>query len=133
MAQRVPFMVAELGRDADPFMLHLFAALAEKERRLISERTKAALQVKRAAGARLGNPANLDQAGLAGRAVAVRAASEFAISVLPILDAVRSAGAKTLADIADALNQREIRSAGGGKWHRLAVRNLLARAQSSVH
>src|SRR5882757_6737087 len=39
MAQRVPFIVAELGRDADPFMLHLYAALAEPERRLISERT----------------------------------------------------------------------------------------------
>src|SRR3954465_3512222 len=37
MAQRVPFVVAELGADADPFMLHLYAALAEKERRLISE------------------------------------------------------------------------------------------------
>jgi DNA invertase Pin-like site-specific DNA recombinase len=32
MAQRVPFIVAELGRDADPFMPHLSAALAEKER-----------------------------------------------------------------------------------------------------
>jgi DNA invertase Pin-like site-specific DNA recombinase len=40
MARRVPFIVAELGRDADPFMLHLYAALVEKERRLISERTK---------------------------------------------------------------------------------------------
>jgi len=50
MAQRVPFIVAELGRDADPFMLHLYAALAEKERRLISERTKAALVAKKAAG-----------------------------------------------------------------------------------
>jgi DNA invertase Pin-like site-specific DNA recombinase len=40
MAQRVPFIVAELGRDADPFMLHLYAALAEKERRLIAERTR---------------------------------------------------------------------------------------------
>src|SRR5437773_3252341 len=39
MAQRVPFIVAELGVDADPFMLHLYAALAEKERRLIGERT----------------------------------------------------------------------------------------------
>jgi DNA invertase Pin-like site-specific DNA recombinase len=48
MAQRVPFIVAELGRDADPFMLHLYAALAEKERRLISERTKAALRAKKA-------------------------------------------------------------------------------------
>jgi DNA invertase Pin-like site-specific DNA recombinase len=33
MAQRVPFIVAELGADADPFMLHLHAALAEEERR----------------------------------------------------------------------------------------------------
>src|SRR5437763_10496436 len=41
MAHRVPFIVAELGSDADPFMLHLYAALAEKERRLISERTRA--------------------------------------------------------------------------------------------
>lgn len=48
MAQRVPFIVAELGRDADPFMLHLYAALAEKERRLISERTKAALAIRKA-------------------------------------------------------------------------------------
>jgi DNA invertase Pin-like site-specific DNA recombinase len=46
MAQRVPFIVAELGRDADPFMLHLYAALAEKERRLISQRTRAALAAK---------------------------------------------------------------------------------------
>ena len=41
----LPSIVAELGRDADPFMLHLYAALAEKERRSISERTKAALAV----------------------------------------------------------------------------------------
>ena len=43
MAQRVPFVVAELGADVDPFMLHIYAALAEKERRMISERTRAAL------------------------------------------------------------------------------------------
>src|SRR5580700_10395916 len=43
MAHRVPFVVAELGADADPFMLHLYAALAEKERALISQRTEAAL------------------------------------------------------------------------------------------
>src|SRR6516165_9068860 len=56
MAQRVPFIVAELGADADPFMLHIYAALAEKERALISTRTKAALAAKKAAGAKLGNP-----------------------------------------------------------------------------
>jgi DNA invertase Pin-like site-specific DNA recombinase len=67
MAQRVPFIVAELGRDADPFMLHLYAALAEKERRLISERTKAALAVRKGSGAKLGNPTNIRVAGEIGR------------------------------------------------------------------
>jgi hypothetical protein len=47
MAHRVPFVVAELELDADPFMLHLYAALAEKERALISARTKAALAAKK--------------------------------------------------------------------------------------
>src|SRR5436190_19499612 len=51
MAQRVPFIVAELGVDADPFMLHLYAALAEKERRLISDRTRSALAARKAHGA----------------------------------------------------------------------------------
>jgi len=50
MAQRVPFIVAELGADADPFMLYLYAALAEKKRRLISERTKGG--ARRAEGSR---------------------------------------------------------------------------------
>ncbi|MER8441459.1 recombinase family protein [Mesorhizobium sp. M1312] len=58
MVQRVPFIVAELGADADPFMLHLYAALAEKERRLISERTKAALASRKTTGMKLGNPTN---------------------------------------------------------------------------
>ena len=130
MAQRVPFIVAELGRDADPFMLHLFAALAEKERRLISERTKAALQAKKAAGARLGNRRNLGEAGASGRAVQAQAAGEFAATVLPALAAVRRGGASTLAEIAEALNHRGVRSASGGKWHRSSVRNLLARTQT---
>ncbi len=77
MAQRVPFIVAELGRDADPFMLHLYAALAEKERRLISERTKAALAAKKASGHKLGNTRNIASAGLIGRSVQTAAADQF--------------------------------------------------------
>jgi DNA invertase Pin-like site-specific DNA recombinase len=56
MAQKVPFIVAELGPDVDPFMLHVYAALAEKERALISARTKAALAAAKARGVKLGNP-----------------------------------------------------------------------------
>ena len=128
MAQRVPFIVAELGRDADPFMLHLYAALAEKERRLISERTKAALAAKKASGDRLGNPSNIGQAGELGRSVQTAAADEFVASLLPIVQAIRSAGAVTLRDMTTALNQRGIRSARGGRWHVSSVKNLLARA-----
>src|SRR5829696_6526537 len=98
MAQRVPFIVAELGRDADPFMLHLYAALAEKERRLISERTKAALAAKKASGITLGNPRNIAQAGRIGRSVQAASADEFVTTVMPI-DGIRNSGAATLESI----------------------------------
>jgi DNA invertase Pin-like site-specific DNA recombinase len=56
MAHRVPFLVAELGPDVDPFVLHLYAALAEKERALIAGRTKSALAAAKAQGVKLGSP-----------------------------------------------------------------------------
>src|SRR4051812_9646161 len=109
MAQRVPFIVTELGADADPFMLHIYAALAEKERRLISERTRAALAARKAQGAKLGNPRNVGQAASLGRAAQIMEADRFAASVLPIVGSIRSSGASSLAGIASALNARGIR------------------------
>jgi DNA invertase Pin-like site-specific DNA recombinase len=128
MAQRVPFIVAELGRDADPFMLHLYAALAEKERRLISERTKAALAAKKASGAKLGNPRNIAAAGVCGRQIQIVAADQFASDLLPVIDAVRRTGATTLEAITRALNDRGIRPARGTRWYASSVANLLNRA-----
>ena len=54
MTQKVPFIVAELGPDVDPFMLHIYAALAEKERHNISIRTRQALAAAKARGVQLG-------------------------------------------------------------------------------
>jgi DNA invertase Pin-like site-specific DNA recombinase len=128
-AQRVPFIVAELGADADPFMLHLYAALAEKERRLIAERTKAALAAKKAAGAALGNPRNLDKAGALGRVRLSADADQFAANVLPIVQELRASGTRGYGFIASALNARGIRTARGGRWHVSTVQNLLSRSQ----
>ncbi len=132
MAQRVPFIVAELGTDADPFMLHLHAALAEKERRLISERTRAALAQRKTQGKRLGNPRNVEYAAALGRAAQVSEADCFAANVLPIVEAIRTSGVNTLAGIAEALNARGIRSARGGQWHVSAVQNLITRAKAEA-
>jgi len=65
-------------------MLHLYAALAEKECRLISERTKAALAAKKERGAALGNLTNIAQAGQAGRAVQTAEAKRFAATSCPL-------------------------------------------------
>ena len=128
MSQKVAFVVAELGADADPFMLHLYAALAEKERSLISQRTTAALQAKKAAGAQLGNRTNLSEAQAMGAAANAAQAIQFAANVLPVIETVKSSGVNTLAGIADALNARGIATPRGGQWHASSVRNLLARA-----
>src|SRR3954465_10155360 len=132
MAQRVHFIVAELGPDADPFMLHLYAALAEKERRLISERTKAALGAKRAQGVKLGNPRNIQAAGQLGRKALVSAADQFARDILPAVNAIRNAGTISLQGISEALNKQGIRTPRGKRWHVSSVANLLARAKVLV-
>jgi DNA invertase Pin-like site-specific DNA recombinase len=128
MARRVPFIVAELGADADPFMLHLYAALAEKERHLISDRTRVALAAKKAQGVKLGNPLNLAAAGAKGADTQRAGADAFAANVLPIVRQIQAAGAATPRAIATALNDRGVRTARGGEWHDSTVRNLLARA-----
>ena len=129
MAQRVPFIVAELGRDADPFMLHLYAALAEKERRLISERTKAALAVRKLSGGKLGNPINIREAGEIGRTALANVADDHARSLLPVLRALRAEGTITIGAITRSLNERRIPTPRGSRWHVSSVANLLVRAQ----
>ncbi|MGE3718090.1 MAG: recombinase family protein [Bauldia sp.] len=132
MAQRVPFVVAELGVDADPFMLHLYAALAEKERRLISQRTTAALAAKKAQGVVLGNRTNISEAGNEGRRAARDRAAAFAANVMPIVSSIQATGVTTLAGIALALNGRGVRTARGGQWHVSTVMNLLKRQDRAL-
>jgi DNA invertase Pin-like site-specific DNA recombinase len=103
MAQRVPFIVAELGRNADPFLLHIYAALAEQERRMISQRTRAGLAAAKERGVVLGNP---EQARANRTAAAARDAA-----LKPILDELHGSSAGALAR---ELNVRGIPSPRGG-------------------
>ena len=126
MAHKVPFIVTELGADVDPFILHLYAALGEKERRLIAARTKAALAVKKAQGAKLGNP-HLRGARKAAKAAIIAEADRHAENTIPIIRAVKKSGATTLREIAAALNDRGVQTARGGEWHATTVKNLIGR------
>ncbi len=65
MAQKVPFIVAALGKNVDSFVLHIYAALAQQEREMISRRTKEALQAAKARGVKLGRQETADANRLA--------------------------------------------------------------------
>jgi DNA invertase Pin-like site-specific DNA recombinase len=107
MTHRTPFIVAELGADTDPFMLHIYAALAEKERRLISQRTRDALAAAKARGVKLGGlkaKGIRDREEARGRAEALR----------PLLAELAGKSARA---IAAELNGRRVATPSGGRWH----------------
>ena len=116
MTQRVPFIVAELGPNVDPFMLHIYAAVAEKERRMIGDRTKLALAAAKAGGTKLGSPTS--------PALLKARADDFAETmrahVAPVINL-------SLTRIAGYLNGQNIATPTGGKWQSETVRRLLNR------
>lgn len=126
MVHRVPFLVADLGPDVDPFILHLFAALAQKERALISKRTTEALAAAKARGVALGNP-KIDEAREKALAEIVDRADHRAANVIPIIRQIQRGGTTSLRQLAEALNARRITAPRGGQWHATSVRNLMAR------
>lgn len=129
MAKQVSFIAAELGPDVGNFMLHIHAAVAEQERRLISERTKAALAAKKAQGVKLGNRTNLREAQRKGMAERLRRADQFAENVLPIIQSIKVTGITTYSGLAKALNMRGIATARGGTWYPSTVQKLMRRAE----
>lgn len=128
---KVDFIAADMP-EADRTFLQIVAVFAEWEARKISERTKAALAAAKARGKRLGwsMPSRISEQQSAARqgARANKArADQFAGNVCPVILSIRSSGAKTLIQVAAALNARGIRTARGGRWHPMTVRNYLAR------
>ncbi|MDA9493985.1 resolvase [Bradyrhizobium sp. CCBAU 11361] len=116
MAKRVPFIVTELGKDVDPFMLHIYAAVAQKERSVIAERTRLALAEAKHRGKRLGNQR---QADINKAAAATRDAQ-----LEPILKAIWDLPYR---DIAQELTDRQIPAPRGGAWNAMSVLRSMKR------
>ena len=122
MALKVPFIAAELGADADPFMLHLYAALAEKERRMISTQTKDALRAAKARGVTLG------RYGAEHLSVLKKAAAlERARGLAPLLADMKARGLSSRA-IAAELTMLGVATPSSGRWHPQTVMRALSRA-----
>ncbi len=117
MTHRVPFIVTELGADVDPFVLHLFAALAQKERALISQRTKQGLQAAKRRGVKLGG-------WTAGSERSQQEAAALAERMRPVMAELADLSAH---QAATELNRRKIVSATGGKWYAATVIRLRER------
>jgi DNA invertase Pin-like site-specific DNA recombinase len=116
MAQRVSFIVCALGRNVDPFTLHIYAALAEQERRMISERTKAGLARVKARGVQLGNAEMIAQQ----QQITAQRDEQLRDVVKPMIGLSSRA-------IAAKLNEQGIPAPRGGEWSNVSVLRLMAR------
>jgi DNA invertase Pin-like site-specific DNA recombinase len=118
MFRQVPFVVAALGRDVDPFTLRIYAALAEHERCMISQRTKAALAEAKRRGVRLGNPEQAKANRLEDEAHPQR--------LRPASTELRDLPSRA---IAAELTKRAIPTPRGGDWQSTTVMRLLRRLE----
>ncbi|MEP0191932.1 MAG: recombinase family protein [Erythrobacter sp.] len=121
METGVDFAVADMP-NADRFQLHLFAALAEKEAELISERTKAALAAAKARGVKLGKN---------GAVLAKRNQKEALARLKPLKGRLEELKGKGLSirKIVEHLNEQGISSPAGGQWHPANLHRALKRLE----
>ena len=127
MEHRVHFIVAALGRDCDDFTLHIFASFAEQERKMISERVKAALAISKLKGTKFGLAACSKKwqrkISALGRIALIKAAMERAEAYRVHIEwAFRQPGIQgsarpiSFCAAADKLNERNLASPMGRRW-----------------
>lgn len=124
METGVDFVAADMPT-ADRFQLHLFAALAEKEAKMISERTKAALAAAKKGGTVLGKN---------GKVLAKRYKVEAVERVLPLADTFAGLRAEgmTMRQMVAALNDQGIPSPAGGTWHLANLHRAMKRVEAAA-
>lgn len=120
MEARVKFVALDIPQATD-FTLHIMAAVAEQEAKMISKRTIDALAAAKARGVKLGSPVDTSEQA---RAVLSKRAEARREQYRPIVADLRKRGINTLAGIADALNARGIKTPRGGEWSATQVQRL---------
>jgi DNA invertase Pin-like site-specific DNA recombinase len=125
MEHKVHFIVAAFGRDCDEFTLHIYASVAEQERKMISERVKAALAARKLKGLKSGlarrSKAERGRVAALGKAAIIKATLEQAEAYRPHIEwAFRQPGIDgrqiSYRGAADKLNERNIESPMGRRW-----------------
>jgi DNA invertase Pin-like site-specific DNA recombinase len=118
---------------ANRLTVHILAAVAEHEAKMISERTKAALAAAKRRGVKLGGyrGTTITKAmHKAGQAAIAKRVDARAADLMPTIAELQAAGATSLRAIAAGLNERGIPTARGGKWSAVQVFRVLSRSPS---
>jgi len=129
MESRVEFVACDFPQ-ANRLTIHILAAVAENETEMISTRTKLALaQSKKVLGGDRGNCGLIYKKGnRASAKVRSENAKNRAADLLPVIDAIKAAGAASLRQIADGLNQRGITTPRDRQWSAVQVARVLEHA-----
>jgi len=126
MEAGVEFVAADMPH-ANRLTVHILAAVAEHEREMISQRTRAALAAVKSRGVQLGNRSNIEVAQARSRQARMVQADQFTSNILPVVLQIKGAGVQTLSGIAETLNARGLRTARGGEWQAVQVKRVLER------
>lgn len=121
----VDFIAVDMPH-ADKFTIGIMALVAEKERDMISQRTKDGLAAAKRRGTKLGNPRPLDAVKRAV-AVNIERAGAYAENLAPVIQEIQKAHVKSLRGIAQCLNARGFKTPNGKAFAGQSVKNLLAR------
>jgi DNA invertase Pin-like site-specific DNA recombinase len=120
----VDFVACDMP-NADKFTVGILALVAQRERELISQRTKAGLAIVKARGTVLGNPHPAEALKRAQETIQERK-QDFAKEALKAIREIQSTGIHSLNRLADCMNKRGEKTARGGKWTATAVKRVLA-------
>ena len=102
-------------------------AINRLERLTISARTRTALARLKAQGKDLGNLTNLAEVRVRGHETSIRNANEYAKNIKEIIEGIRQSGIKTLSGLANALNNRGVKTYQDKTWYPTTVKNVLER------